>query len=47
MIGRKGAKETFTLGKKTFKYTNKYKYLGQVMNERNNTEDHIKEIKVK
>ncbi len=44
-IGRKGAKLTFKLRKQTVEYTDKYKYLDQIMNERNNAEHHIKEIK--
>ncbi len=46
-IGRKEARETFKFGKKTLMNTHKYKYIGQIMNERNNAEDHIKEIKGK
>jgi hypothetical protein len=46
-IGKKGDKPNFKLGPMTLQYTDKYKYLGQVNNGKNNADHHIEETKGK
>ena len=46
-IGRNKENPEFTLGDMNLKYTNKYKYLGYVQNNKNNLEDNIKATKAK
>ena len=46
-IGRNKENPEFTLGDMNLKYTEKYKYLGYVQNNKNNLEDHIKATKAK
>lgn len=45
--GRRGRKVSFNLGEMELKYTDKYKYLGQVLNDKGNNKDHIEEVKGK
>ncbi len=45
--GRRGEKTQFKLGEMEIKYTSKYKYLGQMTNEKGNAKDHITEVKGK
>ena len=44
-IGRSKNNPEFTLGDMNLKYTDKYKYLGNIQNNKNNLEDHIKALK--
>ena len=46
-IGRNKENPEFTLGDMNLKYTDKYKYLGYVQNNKNNLEDQIKATKAK
>ena len=46
-IGRSKNNPEFTLGDMNLKYTDKYKYLGYIQNNKNNLEDHIKALKGK
>ena len=46
-IGRNKENPKFTLGDMNLKYTDKYKYLGYVQNNKSNLEDHIKATKAK
>ena len=46
-IGRSKNNPEFTLGDMNLRYTDKYKYLGYIQNNKNNIEDHIKALKGK
>ena len=46
-IGRSNNNPEFTLGDMNLKYTDKYKDLGYIQNNKNNLEDHIKALKGK
>ena len=46
-IGRNKQNPKFALGDMNLKYTDKYKYLGYVQNNKNNLDDHTKAIKAK
>ena len=46
-IGGKPENSTFKLGDMEIEYTNKYKYLGCIQNDKNNMKDHIAEVKGK
>jgi hypothetical protein len=45
--GKRGEKIAFKLGERTLEYTDKYKYLGQMSNEKKNADDHLKDTKSK
>ena len=47
VIGDPPTKPTFKIGYLTLEYTNKYKYLGEMFNNKWNLDDHIIEIKSK
>ncbi len=46
-IGKRGPRPSFRLGDMNLDYCTKYKYLGQVVNNKNNLQDHITELKGK
>jgi len=47
VIGKTTNKPQFTIGEMKIQYTDKYQYLGNIFNEKNNLQDHLSHIKGK